>query len=360
VKPDPDAFAALIADYCLEVKPGHEIVVRSTTLAAPLLLALQTAIMERDAWCILRPELEGEQLGFYDAALGRHLDLYPKLAYEDARKLDATVGIQAPFETGSLESVDPEKLHRLAVAREPMRDEMRKRRWTTTLWPTPALAKRAGVTLPEFSAFVERAMFLDRPDPVAAWTELRGFQNELIKQLATARELRIEAPGTDLTLSVRKREWVNSDGRRNMPSGEIFTGPVENSVNGIIHFSLPSSPPGVEVSGVRLVFKDGMVVEATAEQGEDYLRKAIATDAGSCRVGEIGIGTNFGIDRPTGTILFDEKIGGTVHLALGRSYPETGGKVISAIHWDLICDLRDGGRLSADGEILQQNGEFVT
>lgn len=360
MKPDPDAFAALIADYCLEVKPGHEIVVRSTTLATPLLLALQKAIMERDAWCILRPELEGEQLGFYEAALGRHLDLYPKLAYEDSRRLDATLGIQAPFETGSLEAVDPEKLHRLAYAREPMRDEMRKRRWTTTLWPTPALAKRAGTTLEDFSAFVERALFLDRPDPVAAWAELRAFQNELINVVGKSNDLRIEAPGTDLTMSVRGREWVNSDGRRNMPSGEIFTGPVEDSVNGQIHFTIPSSPPGVEVSGVRLVFKDGKVVDATAEVGQDYLRKAIATDAGSCRVGEIGIGTNSGIDRPTGTILFDEKIGGTVHLALGRSYPETGGKVNSAIHWDLICDLRGAGRLSADGEVLQQAGKFVT
>jgi aminopeptidase len=360
VKPDPDAFAALIADYCLEIKEGQEIIVRSTTLATPLLLALQKAIMERDAWCILRPELEGEQLGFYEAALGRHLDLYPQIAYEDGRKLHATVGIQAPFETGSLETVDPEKIHRMAVAREPIRDELRKHRWSTTVWPTPALAKKADMTLPEFSAFVERSMFLDRPDPVAAWVELRAFQNELIKIVGKTDELHIEAPGTDLKLSVRKRGWVNSDGKRNMPSGEIFTGPIEDSVNGHIYFSIQSSPPGVEVSGVRLVFKDGKVVEATAEKGEDYLRKAVALDPGSCQVGEIGIGTNFGIDRPTGTILFDEKIGGTVHLALGRSYPETGGKVNSAIHWDLICDLRAGGRLTADGKVLQQDGKFVS
>ena len=360
MKPDPDAFAALIADYCLEIKPGEEVLVRSTTLATPLLIALQKAIMERDAWCILRPELEGEQLGFYEAALSRHVDLYPKLAYEDGRRIDSTVGIQAPFETGSLENVDPAMMSRLALAREPIRDELRKRRWALTLWPTAALAKRAGTTLPTFAAFVEKAMFLDRPDPVAAWTELRGFQNELIKRVGKARELRIEAPGTDLTMSVHKRDWVNSDGKRNMPSGEIFTGPIEDSVNGVIEFSIPSSPPGIEVSGVRLVFKDGNVVEATADVGEDYLRNAIKTDAGASRVGEIGIGTNFGIDRPTGTILFDEKIGGTVHVALGRSYPETGGKNGSALHWDLICDLRDGGCLTIDDEPLQQDGNFVT
>jgi aminopeptidase len=360
VKPDPDAFAALIADYCLDVRPEQEILVRSTTLATPLLLALQKAIMQRDAWCILRTEIEGEQLGFYEAAQGRHLDLYPKLAYEDGRRIDATLGIQAPFETGSLASVDPAALHRYSVAREPIRDEQRKRRWATTLWPTPALAARAGTSLEQFSDFVERAMFLDRPDPVAAWRELHDFQNDLIKRFGKAKELRIEAPETDLVMSVHKREWINSDGKRNMPSGEIFSGPVENSVNGHIYFSIPSSPPGIEVSGARLVFKDGVVTEATAEVGEDYLRKAIATDAGSNRVGEIGIGTNFGIDRPSGTILFDEKIGGTVHLALGRGYPETGSKVNSALHWDLICDLRGDGRLTVDGDILQQNGKFVT
>jgi aminopeptidase len=216
------------------------------------------------------------------------------------------------------------------------------------------------MTLPKFSAFVEHAMFLDRPDPVRAWRELGAFQDDLIARVAKTSELRIEAPGTDVTMSVRKRGWINSDGKRNMPSGEIFSGPLEDSVNGAIEFSIPSSPPDVEVSGVRLVFKDGEVTEATAEKGQDYLRKTIATDAGSCRVGEIGIGTNFGIERPTGTILFDEKIGGTVHLALGRSYPETGAQNKSAIHWDLICDLRKDGRLSADGEVLQQNGKFVT
>lgn len=360
MKPNPDAFAALLADYCLEVKAEQEILVRSTTLAGPLLLALQTAIMERDAWCILRTEIEGEQIGFYEAARGRHLDLYPKLAYEDGRRIDAMIGIQAPFETGSLQSVDPSALHRYAVAREPIVDEMRKRRWATTLWPTQSLADRAGTSLEEFSTFVERAMFLDRPEPVTAWRQLSRFQNELIERFGKARELRIEAPETDLSMSVRKREWVNSDGRRNMPSGEIFSGPVENSVNGQIYFSIPSSPPGVEVSGVRLVFEDGVVTSATAEVGEEYLRQAIATDAGSNRVGEVGIGTNFGIDRPTGTILFDEKIGGTVHLALGRGYPETGSKVNSALHWDLICDLRDSGRLTVDGEVLQQDGKFVT
>ena len=199
----------------------------------------------------------------------------------------------------------------------------------------------------EYAAFVTRALFLDQPDPVAAWGGLGAFQERLIARLAGARELRIEAEGTDLRLRVQGRTWVNSDGRRNMPSGEVFTGPHETSAEGNVRFTVRSSPAGVDVDGVELELRAGEVVAARARTGDDYLQRALATDDGARRLGEVGIGTNFGIDRPVGTILFDEKIGGTVHLALGRSYPETGGKNASALHWDLICDLRAGG--PADG-----------
>jgi aminopeptidase len=184
------------------------------------------------------------------------------------------------------------------------------------------------------------------------------FQNTLIARLAKASTLRVEAPGTSLELSVGGRTWINSDGRRNMPSGEVFTGPHEASANGHVRFGVPSSPAGVEVADVELEFRDGEVVSARAERGQTYLDRALATDEGSRRLGEVGIGTNFGIDRPIGAILFDEKIGGTLHLALGRSYPESGGKNVSALHWDLILDLREGGRLWADDDLLQQDGRF--
>ena len=196
------------------------------------------------------------------------------------------------------------------------------------------------------------ALFLDQADPVAAWQALSARQATLVARLRDAREIRIEAEGTDLTLGVQGRTWINSDGRRNMPSGEVFTGPHERSANGTIRFAIPSSPRGVEVADIELRFRDGEVVAAAAGRGNDYLQAALATDAGARYLGELGIGTNAGIDRPTGSILFDEKMAGTVHLAIGRSYPETGGQNESALHWDMICDLRTGGRLSADGETL--------
>jgi aminopeptidase len=356
---DPRPFAELLAGYCLDVSPGQQVLVRSTTLAAPLLLELQRAILERDAWPLLRVEVPGQGRSFYQHARDRHLDDFSDLALTEAKKIQATVGIQAPADVHELAGVDPERIARLARARRPIREATMKKRWCSTLWPTDALAAQAGMTREAFEGFVRGALFLDQPDPVAAWAGLRAFQDQLIAQLRGARDLRIEAEGTDLTLGVAGRTWVNSDGKRNMPSGEVFTGPHERSADGRIRFTVRSAPAGVDVDGVELEFRAGEVVGARADVGDEYLQRALRTDDGARYLGELGIGTNFGIDRPTGTILFDEKIGGTVHLALGRSYPETGGKNASALHWDLICDLRAGGRLTADGEVLMEDGRFA-
>jgi aminopeptidase len=356
---DAARFADLLTGYCLEVESGQEVIVRSTTLAAPLLLELQRAILERDAWPLLRVEIPGATAAFHRHARDRHVDSFPEVSWVEAKKAHASVAIQAPENTRALTGIDPARLARAARARMPLREQTLKRRWCSTLWPTQAGAQQAGMNLADFEAFVERALFLDQPDPVAAWGQLHDFQEGLIGRLRGARELRIEAPGTDVTLEVKGRTWVNSDGKRNMPSGEVFTGPLETSANGRVRFGVPSSPAGIDVAGVDLEFRDGLVVAAAAERGEDYLQRALATDDGARRLGEIGIGTNFGIDRAIGATLFDEKIGGTVHLALGRSYPETGGKNESALHWDLICDLREGGRLCADGEPLVLDGRFV-
>jgi aminopeptidase len=341
------------------VQAGQEVVVRSTVLAAPLLLECQRAILERDAWPLLRVELPGATAEFYRHALERHLDLFSEIAFAEAKKAHAQLGVQAPENTRALTGIDPARLARAARARAPLREQTMRKRWCATLWPTQAAAQQAGMSLVDFEAFVARALFLDQPDPVRSWGELRAFQRNLIERLKGAAQLRIEAPGTDLTLTVKGRTWVNSDGKRNMPSGEVFTGPHEASANGRIRFGIPSAPAGVDVAGVDLEFRDGLVVAAAAERGEEYLQRALATDEGARRLGEIGIGTNFGIDRAIGAILFDEKIGGTVHLALGRSYPETGANNESALHWDLICDLRGGGRLSADGATLMQDGRFA-
>jgi aminopeptidase len=357
--PDPEAFAALLSDSCLDVREREQVLVRSTMLAAPLLLALQGEILRRGAWPLLRVEVPGEASSFYANARDDLLDDFAPLALTEAKQADKVLSIQATADPRELANTDPQRIARAARARRPLREATLSKRWCTTLWPTPALAAEAQMSEADYGAFVQRALFLDQPDPARSWGELRAFQANLIDRLAHADELRLEADGTDLTLSVKGRTWVNSDGRRNMPSGEVFTGPIETSANGTVRFTVRSSPAGVDVDGVELTFTDGEVTSARADSGADYLEAALRTDGGATRLGEIGIGTNFGIDRPTGTILFDEKIGGTVHLALGRSYPETGGRNESALHWDLICDLRSGGTLTADGALVQANGRFA-
>jgi aminopeptidase len=353
---EPAAFAALLCDYCLEVQPGQQVVVRSTTLAAPLLLALQRALLEREAWPLLRVALPGQDEGFWSAAREVHLDGFAGLELVEAERTDASVTIHAPENTRALAGVDPALLARGARGRAAVREAALARRWCVSLWPTPALAQDAGMSVTDFAAFVRRALFLDRADPPASWRELRASQERLISRLSVARELRIEGEETDLVVGVAGRAWINSDGRRNMPSGEVFTGPLEDSASGRVRFGVPSSPRGVEVAGVALEFRDGVVVSARADRGDEVLQAMLATDEGARRLGEIGIGTNFGIDRAVGLTLLDEKIGGTVHLALGRSYPETGGTNESAIHWDLICRP---DRLTADGETILENGKLL-
>ena len=355
---DPGAFARLLCGYCLDARPGQQVVVRSTTLAAPLLLAVQRELLERGAWPLLRTELPGAAEQWWDAAREAHLDGFPPVELAEAEQADAALAIQAPDNTTALAGVDPARMARSARARAPIRAASLRRRWCGTLWPTPAGAQQARMGTAEFAELVRRATFLDRDDPVAAWAELGALQARLIERLSGARELRIQADATDLRLRVDDRTWVNSDGRRNMPSGEVFTGPIEDSAEGRIRFTIPSSPRGVEVVGIELEFRRGRVVEARAERGQEYLLATLGTDAGARALGEIGIGTNAGIVRPGGAILLDEKSGGTVHLALGRSYPETGAANESAVHWDMICDLREGGRLTADGELIQEDGEF--
>ena len=357
---DPAAVADLLVGYCLEVRPHQQVLVRSTSLAAPLLLELQRAILAADAWPHLRVELPGQTRGFYEHAKEWQLEEVPPLTLHEVKRCDAVLAVQAPDDVRALASIDPDRLTRARRARRPLQEATMKKRWCSSLWPTEALAAQAGLGLAEYAGFVAGALFLDRPaGPAAAWRELGAFQAQLVKRLDRAGTVRIEAAGTDVTVKVKGRTWVNSDGRRNMPSGEVFTGPHETSANGRVRFTIASSPAGVEVSGVELELRDGEVVGATAETGQEHLERALATDAGARRLGELGIGTNYGIARPTGTILLDEKIGGTVHLALGRSYPETGGTNASALHWDLICDLRDGGRITVDGEVLQEAGRFV-
>ena len=214
------------------------------------------------------------------------------------------------------------------------------------------------MSLEEFEDFAFAAMRLDKRDPVAEWKKAKVFQEKVLRRLRGADEIHIVADGTDLRLSIKGRKFIPCFGSHNMPDGEVFTGPIETSAEGRIRFTYPVCHHGNEVEDVRLEFEKGKVVKASAAKNEAFLKQMIRMDAGASKLGELGIGTNFGITRFIKNILLDEKIGGSVHLALGRSYEETGGCNKSALHWDMICDLREGGCLEVDGKVLQADGRF--
>ena len=354
---DPAKHAELLASYCLKVQPGQRIQVTATTLALPLVEALHRALLMRGARPVLRLEYPAQQDDFYRHASAELLDSLHAGDVADMEHTDATLRILTPQDP--VQGSDPERRARHARTLSPVAQLRSQRRWCVTLYPTQAGAQAAGMTLEQYQNFVARAMFLDLPDPAAGWAAVRERQANLIVRLSRADVVRIVGPETDLTLRVGGRAWANSDGRRNMPSGEVFTGPVETSAEGHIYYGLPTTVGGHLVSGIRLRLEAGKVVSASAEVGQDVLLAALETDVGARVLGELGIGTNYGIQMPSRNILFDEKIGGTVHLALGRSYPETGGLNLSALHWDMICDLRGGGEIYLDGELFQSGGQFV-
>jgi aminopeptidase len=232
-------------------------------------------------------------------------------------------------------------------------------RWCGTQYPTHADAQEASMSLSEYEDFVYGAGFLDKEDPSAEWKRISLEQQKWTKYLDTKSELHIIAEETDIKVCIKNRKWINCDGRVNFPDGEVFTSPVENEINGYITFSFPGIFAGKEVEGIRLEVKDGLVVKASAKKGEELLNSLLNTDEGAKRFGEVAIGTNYGIQKFTRNMLFDEKIGGTIHFAIGDSMEDAVGRNRSVLHWDMLCDMRKGGKIFADGELFYENGYFI-
>jgi aminopeptidase len=349
-------WADLLVDYCLGVATGETIVIASEWEARPLVEACYRAVVDRGAHPLIRLDLPGLSEYFLERASDAQLAHLPRVGLYEAETADARIRIAAESDTRAMARIDPARQAVVDRARDPIRRAAGRKRWVLTQYPTAAYAADAAMEPADYEAYVASAMFLDAPDPVAAWQELGRRQAGLVAFMSGVGTVRIEAEGTDLTLSVAGRTWINSDGRRNMPSGEIFSGPVEDSPRGRLRCGFPVCRGGRELVGIELEFEAGRVVSARAEEGEAYLRSMLDLDPGARRLGELGLGLNTGIQRFTGSILYDEKIGGTVHLALGSSYPETGGVNVSALHWDLIVDTRAGGRITADGRVVMEDG----
>ncbi len=357
---DPALHGELMSAYCIDAQPGERILLSGSLATLPLFEETARALLRRGARPVLRLEYPSQAADFIRLASDDVLDNLHPADEAEMRSIDGSIRLLTHAEPSHTPSAEYLARHaRRLKAAQPLGAIRSSKKWTLTQFPTPQGAQTAGMTQAQYHDFVMRAMCLDQPDPVAAWGQVRERQARLIRRLAQADTIRIEAPDTDLTLRVAGRQWANSDGKRNMPSGEVFVSPLEQSAQGHIYFGLPTEYQGQAVAGIRLRFKDGKIIEASAEVGQEVLLAALNTDLGARFLGEIGIGTNYGIQLPSRNILYDEKIGGTVHLAAGRSYPETGGQNESAIHWDMICDLRGGGRVLLDGEVFQENGQFV-
>ena len=363
--PRIDNLARILVRHSTRVGEGDVCTIEGETGAEPLLQAVYEEVLRAGGNPIMQVALEGQSTSFFELASERQLDWVAPTARWAVENADVRIAVMASQNTRALSQVPPERQTRVQAARKPLMETMMRRsaegayRWALTLFPTHAYASEAQLSLPAFEDFYYGACLATDADPVGAWARQAEETKRLAEWIEGRSEVRVRGDGTDLRIGIEGRTFIAADGTHNMPDGEFFTGPIEDSAEGEIRFHLPTSYAGREVAGVRFRFDSGRVVDASAEKGEQFLVEMLDTDDGARRLGELGIGTNYGITDGTGEILLDEKIGGTVHLAVGRSYPETGGVNDSAIHWDMICDLRRGGRIEVDGELLQEDGRFV-
>ena len=359
-----EKLATTLVNYSVGVRPGDWVVINGHTLALPLVATVVREVLAAGGNPTVMLNDDEIDAALLTAASDEQLRWVSPFEQIIAETVDCTIGIRAAANTRSLSSIDPRKqqvrqnAQREAGAKRMQRAAAGSWRWTVTQYPCYAYAQEADMSLREYEAFVYAATFCDQPDPVARWNEVHTNQQRLVDWLAGKHNVVVRGPNIDLTLSIDGRTFINSDGHNNMPSGEIFTGPVEHSVNGWVRFSYPAIRGGREVEGVALEFQDGKVVNASASKNQDYLISQLDSDAGARYLGEFAFGANYGIKRFTKSILFDEKIGGTLHMAVGAGYPQTGSLNTSSVHWDFVCDMRENSEVLVDGELFYKNGEF--
>jgi aminopeptidase len=363
--PRLEKLAKVLVHYSLRIRPNDLFRISGAALAAPLIREVYREALGAGAHPFVRVGVDGLEEIYFKTASEEQLRFVSDLQRAETEAITASLGIWGGWNTRELTQIDPK---RMALRREATREIGRRfleragkdeLRWCGTQYPTQAEAQDAEMSLSEYEDFVFGAGLLDREDPVAAWEEVRRDQERIAAFLNTCQTLTVRGPDIDFEISVAGRKWINAAGDKNFPDGEVFTGPVEDSASGRVRFGFPAIYNGREVLDVELLFEQGKVAHARAAKGEEFLHAMLATDAGARYLGEFAFGTNYKITRFTRNILFDEKIGGTLHMALGIGYPETGSKNTSGLHWDLICDLRNGAEVVADGQVIYRDGRFT-
>ncbi|MGB8215259.1 MAG: aminopeptidase [Anaerolineales bacterium] len=360
-----EKLAQILVDHSAEIKPGDRVAIEATTAAQPLVRALCGVILERGGYPYLLLDLPDQDEILFSHAKDEQLDATPifrKLAYD---QFESRIRIHSDTNPRSLSSVDPARQRRRQKALSPILETQMRRgadrsfKWVTTLYPTEGYAIEAEMSLSAFEDFVYRACHADQADPVAYWNKVETEQKKIIERIEGHNQVVLRGPNVDLSLSIKGRTFLNAAGKSNMPDGEVFTGPVEDSLNGFVHYTYPAIYSGVLVEGVELTFSNGKVTKAHAEKNQAFLMEMLESDPGARYVGEFAIGTNYEIDRFSHNILFDEKLGGSFHMALGAGYPETGSKNKSVIHWDMICGMQKESEILLDGEVIYKNGKFT-
>jgi len=360
-----EKLADLLVNYSVAVKPGDKVLIQGGFVAEPLLKAIYKKILQAGGHPFLQAFMNGADDMLFRFGSDEQIKHVPPAVELMYKTYDCRIYILSEINTKELSNVEPSKMVMRAQARADLMKIMMQRtaagefRWTIAPFPTNALAQDAEMSLTDYEDFVYQACMPDLNDPIGYWKKIAAKQKKIVDWLAPRKHIHLTGKGTDLRLSIEGRKFISCHADKNVPDGEVFTGPVEDSVEGHVSFSYPAIYNGREVEGVQLWFEKGKVVKAVAAKNEEFLVKTLDTDARSRYVGEFAFGTNEGIQKFTREILFDEKIGGSFHMALGAGYPETGSKNESAIHWDMVCDLRDGGEVMVDNTLFYKNGQFV-
>jgi len=346
--------ARVLVDYSTRVKKGDRVIISTQIGAAPLALAVYRLCLERDAYPVIRCTVPGANYLFFKHAKEHQLKRFPKVAMYEMKNTDVNIHLFASFNTRELASISPKRISARAKVMKPVsRWRSDKTRWVLFDFPTRAFAQEAGMSIFEYEDFVFKAIDLD-------WHKFSLRMHEIADAINKADHIKIVGTNTEIEMEHKHGRCIVGDGLNNMPGGEVFTAPDKFSVSGHIQFDFPSVRYGTVVRGIKLKFDKGKVISASADSGEALLKEMINMDKGSCYIGELGIGCNYNISRQTNNTLFDEKIGGTIHLALGNAYPECNGKNKSALHWDLIKDLRKkGSAIYLDGKLFQKDGKFL-
>ena len=360
-----EKHAHVLLNYSVELRKGDKVTILGELACYPLMKEIYRQAIKLGAFpeCHFMEE-ELQEIVLKEGSEGQ-IKYVPESLKKSYMTSDVLLSIWGSANTRIFSNITPDKMKIYSQGRRPIIDILFQRlakgeaRWCGTLFPTRGVAQEASMSLYEFEEFAYDACHLNDEDPIASWQEIDRQQEKICNFLNQKENLRIISRDTDLKVSIKGRKWINCSGRENFPDGEVFTSPIENSAEGHIRFSFPAIYDGREVEDVQLTLQRGKIIKATAAKGEDFLQEMLKTDDGACYLGEVAIGTNYNIQRFSKNILFDEKIGGTTHVALGRSLPEAGGKNLSAIHWDMLCDMKNEGKILADEQLIYQNGKFT-